>query len=220
MFRVLFVLLILLLVTALLVVLQVWLCKKSTTLGLILPAISLVLSVPVTVFVAFNMVGAGPQNILVIVAAFLAANTLTIIFGGIWLHYGGMSQELVAEQQANLIKWAIICQTAFLCSTAHFAYMIRSDDNDAVYRWSLAISLVALLLCSKWVITNHRFEQDEDQRRKNINIELGYCGIQLLLSLLTIYSGKGLVGVTLILLVEFVYLLYINPNFMNRKLTR
>ena len=132
MFRVLLVFLVLLLITTLLLVLQAWLCKKSTKLGLILPSISLVLSVPVTIFIAFNMVGAGPQNILVIVAAFLAANTLTIIFGGIWLHYGGMSQELVAEQQANLIKWAIICQTAFLCSTSHFANMLR--NNDSVYQ--------------------------------------------------------------------------------------
>lgn len=89
MFRVLLVLLILLLATALLVVLQVWLCKKSTKLGLILPAISLVLSLPMTIFGAFNMVGAGPKNVLVIVATFLAANILTIIFGGIWLHYKG-----------------------------------------------------------------------------------------------------------------------------------
>lgn len=89
MFRVLFVLSILLLVTILLVALQIWLCKKGTELGLILPTISLILSVPMTIFVAFNMVGTGPRNILVIVATFLAANVLTIVFGGIWLHYKG-----------------------------------------------------------------------------------------------------------------------------------
>lgn len=86
---VLLILLLVLLVTTLLVILQVWLCKKSTKLGLILPTISLVLSVPMTIFVAFNMVGTGLQNILVIAAVFLAANILTIIFGGIWLHYKG-----------------------------------------------------------------------------------------------------------------------------------
>ena len=120
--------------------------------------------------------------------------------------------------RANLIRWAIIWQTAFLCSTAHFAYMLR--NNDTVYQWSFIFSLVALLLCSTLATTNHRFELDKNQRRKNINIELGYCGIQLLLSLLTIYSGRGLVGVALILFVAFVYLLYINPKFMNRKLTK
>ena len=120
--------------------------------------------------------------------------------------------------RANLIKLFIIWQTAFLCSSAHFAYMLR--NHDTVYRWSFIFSLVALLLCSTWVTTNHRFEPDKNQRRKNINIELGYCVIQVLLSLLTIYSGRGLLGVTLILLVAFVYLLYINPKFMNRKLTK
>lgn len=94
MFRVLFVLLVSLLVIALLVILQIWLCKKSTKLGLILPIISLVLSLPTTIFVAFNMVGAGPKNIIVIAVTFLASNILTIIFGGIWLHYKGRKDTL------------------------------------------------------------------------------------------------------------------------------
>ena len=94
MFRVLFVLLVSLLVIALLVILQIWLCKKNTKLGLILPIISLVLSLPTTIFVAFNMVGAGPQNIIVIAVTFLASNILTIIFGGIWLHYKGRKDTL------------------------------------------------------------------------------------------------------------------------------
>ena len=94
MFRVLLVLLVSLLVIALLVILQVWLCKKSTKLGLILPIISFVLSLPMTIFVAFNMVGAGPKNIIVIAVTFLASNILTIIFGGIWLHYKGRKDTL------------------------------------------------------------------------------------------------------------------------------
>ncbi len=92
--RVLLVLLIVLLFITLLVLLQVWLCKKSTKLGLILPAISLILSLPMTIFIAFNMVGAGPKSILVIAATFLAANILTIIFGVIWLHYKGRRNTL------------------------------------------------------------------------------------------------------------------------------
>ena len=94
MFRVLLVLLVSLLVIALLVILQVWLCKKSTKLGLILPIISLVLSLPMTIFVAFNMVGARNKNIIVIAVTFLASNILTIIFGGIWLHYKGRKDTL------------------------------------------------------------------------------------------------------------------------------
>ena len=47
---------------------------------------------------------------------------------------------------------------------------------------------------------------------ENVNIELGYCCIQLLAALFTIFRGLGLVGVTLILLVTFAYILYINPK--------
>lgn len=94
MFMVLLVLLILLLVIALLVVLQARLCKKSPKLGLIIPAISVILSLSITIFIAFNMVGAGLQNILFIAATFLASNILTIVFGGIWLHYKGHRDTL------------------------------------------------------------------------------------------------------------------------------
>ena len=94
MFWVLGVFLMLFLITTLLLVLQVCLCKKSTKLGLVLPAISLILSIPMTVFIAFNTVGADPKNILVIIASFLAANILTILFGGICLYY--MGQKITA----------------------------------------------------------------------------------------------------------------------------
>ena len=52
------------------------------------------LSMPMTVFIASNTVGADPKNILVIVASFLAANILTILFGGICLYY--MGQKITA----------------------------------------------------------------------------------------------------------------------------
>ena len=124
--------------------------------------------------------------------------------------YGVSSKELLSNAQqknpnlilrANLTRWAIILQTAFLCSSAHFVNIFRRNPNDAV-----------LVLCSTWVTTNHRYELDKEQRRKNINIELGYCCIQLLAALFTIFRGLGLVGVTLILLVTFAYILYINPK--------
>lgn len=141
--------------------------------------------------------------------------------------YGVSSEELLNAQQkspnlilrVNLTRWAIILQTAFLCSSAHFANLFRRNLNDAVYQWSFIFSLAVLVLCSTWATTNHRYEPDKEQRRKNINIELGYCCLQLLVALFTIFRGLGLVGVALILLITFAYILYINPKFMNRKLT-
>lgn len=96
--RTLFSLFIALLVSILLVVLQVWLCKKSTKLGLILPAVSLVRSLPKILALATlalaHDVCAGFQKILAVAAIFLALNIRTIILGGIWLHYKGRRDKL------------------------------------------------------------------------------------------------------------------------------
>lgn len=67
---------------------------------------------------------------------------------------------------------------------------------------------------------NHRYEQDKNQRRKNIYIELVYCCIQTVTGLFTIRFGMGLVGLFLIIIVYSIYVLYINPKFMSRKLTK
>ena len=102
---------------ALLVALQVWLCRKSLKLGLILPAISLALSLllALTVGASLMLTRAGgtltvrdevtgeiiqqedfESNVYTNPAAlagtgvlFLVANIPTAVFGGIWLHYKG-----------------------------------------------------------------------------------------------------------------------------------
>lgn len=102
---------------ALLVALQVWLCRKSLKLGLILPAISLALSLllALTVGASLMLTRAGgtltvrdettgeiiqqedfESNVYTNPAAlagagvlFLVGNIPTVVFGGIWLHYKG-----------------------------------------------------------------------------------------------------------------------------------
>ena len=100
---------------ALLVVLQVWLCRKSARLGLILPVLSLLLSVVLVFSLVFfqratgyssltvtdengqvvqqeeNFSGVSPmgETIAIAVVAFLVINVPTVVFGGIWLHYKG-----------------------------------------------------------------------------------------------------------------------------------
>ena len=85
---------------------------------------------------------------------------------------------------------------------------------------ALIFSLILLALSSIWMAANHRYETDKNQRRKNANIELGYCCVQLLAGLLTIQFGLGLLGAAMIIAVAAVYILYINPKFMSRKLTK
>ena len=114
-FGLVFYLFILLLPIALLVALQVWMCKKGKWLGLVLPGISLVLSlILVSSIAAFTTVGGGSMRVAdengqvvqiepeVIgepqpvpgamrnaVLVFLVTNIPTVVFGGIWLHYKG-----------------------------------------------------------------------------------------------------------------------------------
>ena len=117
-FGLIFYLLILLLPIALLVLLQVWLCKKSVRLGLILPGISLVLSM-VLVFsmAAFGRIGGGALRVtdengnviqeetikappikagevVAVGLVFLVSNIPTVVFGGVWLHYKGRKDTL------------------------------------------------------------------------------------------------------------------------------
>lgn len=106
-----------LLPVALLVVLQVWLCRKGNRLGLILPGITLALSLMLVFsLAAFSRAHGGvisgggnriadengqpvpvetvpakvdPATIGVAAGVFLVTNIPTVVFGGIWLHYKG-----------------------------------------------------------------------------------------------------------------------------------
>ena len=86
------VLLSMLLPLALVVALQVWLCRKGKWLGLILPAITLAMSLMICLsVVGFSAVTGGGSvqvtdghgNIVV----FLVFNVPTLVLGGIWLYY-------------------------------------------------------------------------------------------------------------------------------------
>lgn len=124
--------------------------------------------------------------------------------------------------RANLIKLAIIAQAAFLFNCTSVIYQLQHPDfpNKDLYCGALIFSLVLLALSSIWMAANHLYETDKKQRCKNTKIELGYCCVQLAVGLLTIHFGLGLVGAVLMIAVGCTYILYINPKFMFRKLTR
>lgn len=93
-------------------------------------------------------------------------------------------------------------------------------ENEALYRGELAVSLVLLLCSSVWMASNHRWEADMARRRRNTRIELGYCCAQLCAAFLTVRFGLGLAGAALMIAAACVYVLYVNPRFMGRKLTK
>ncbi len=124
--------------------------------------------------------------------------------------------------RANLIRIAIIVQAACLFNCTSVIYQLRHPDfpNKGLYHEALVFSLVLLALSSIWMAANHLYEADKTQRRKNANIELAYCCVQLFVGLLTIRFGMGLVGGAIMIVVGSVYILYINPRFMSRRLTK
>lgn len=115
----------------LLVAVQVWLCRKSLKLGLILPALSLALSLllALTVGASLALTRAGgtvtvrdettgeivrqedfesdvytnPAALAGAGVLFLVANIPTAVFGGIWLHYKGR-RDTVADLKKMRIE--------------------------------------------------------------------------------------------------------------------
>lgn len=119
--------------------------------------------------------------------------------------------------RTNLTWLAIECHAAFGYATAQHLWSARVHGSDF---GAVIFSAVFLLLASIWMASNHRFTQDLQQRKKNTQIELLYCLIQLAFAYLIIYAGIGLVGGLLMLVTALVYILVINPKYMNRKLTK
>lgn len=122
--------------------------------------------------------------------------------------------------RANLTRIAITLHAAFGYATAQHLWYARRVLYRADMMGPVIFSGVMLFLCSIWMASNHRFTQDPQQRKKNTKIELLYCLVQLGFAYLIIYAGIGLIGALLMMITVFVYIVVINPKYMNRKLTK
>lgn len=124
--------------------------------------------------------------------------------------------------RANLIRIAITMQAAFIFAFTQAFYMYRHAEisDQGLYKGEILFTLVLLMLASIWMSANHLYESDRVQRRKNTKIESVYCCVQAGFALLTIHFEMGFVGMAIIIAAACFYLLWINPKFMNRKLTK
>ena len=122
--------------------------------------------------------------------------------------------------RVNLTRIAITLHAAFAYSTAQHLWYARKVLHRSNMMGPVIFSGICLLLCSIWMASNHRFEPDLEQRKKNTRIELLYCLVQLGFAYLIIYPGIGLIGALLMMIAVFVYIMVINPKYMNRKLTK
>ncbi|MDE7171392.1 MAG: helix-turn-helix transcriptional regulator [Oscillospiraceae bacterium] len=145
--------------------------------------------------------------------------------------YEMSAEELLSQEQpkgpnlilrTNSTRIAIAAQAVFGHLCAHEAYQFRhyNDTDRGLYLGMFIFAFVLLMLASIWMASNHRYEPDKDRRRKNTKIELVYCLIQAFICVCIINYGMGWLGPILVIVVYAIYILYINPKFMNRKLTK
>lgn len=119
--------------------------------------------------------------------------------------------------QANLTLIAIIAQAASLNTAMRPLVITDSPSFKAV---EIIIRLVPLLLCSIWMAHNLKYEKDRAQYIKNVRIELIYCCTQTATALFGYFSDLYAVAAILILAFSMIYIFFINPKYMNRRLTR
>lgn len=119
--------------------------------------------------------------------------------------------------QLNLSKIAIIVQVASLNVAMQPFDNIQTPFMQTV---EFLIKVVPLLTSSIWMAFNLRYEKDLIQYRKNVKIELIYCMIQGSVFLFGYFSKFYWIGTLLLMIIALIYILWINPKYMNRCMTR
>ena len=119
--------------------------------------------------------------------------------------------------QLNLTKIAIIVQVASLNVAMQPFQKIQAPYMQTV---EFLIKIVPLLASSVWMAFNLRYEKDAKQYKKNVKIELIYCMVQAAIFLFGYYSKIYWAGTLLLITVALIYILWVNPKYMNRRMTK
>lgn len=116
-------------------------------------------------------------------------------------------------QQLNLTRLAVIMQASAL------SVLIQPIADGFSPRGETVIFLIkcaAVFLMSIWMVSNLRFEKNLAQRRKNARIECLYCCIMAAIAIPAWRGQWGFLGTVLIMTACMVYLLVVQPRYMNR----
>ncbi len=119
--------------------------------------------------------------------------------------------------QMNLCKIAIIGQAAFLNVAMR---PFQEMQTAGMAKVEFMIKFIPLIVCSVWMVFNLRYEKDAKQYKKNVKIEMVYCMVQAAIFLFGYYSKIYWVGTLLLITVALIYILWINPKYMNRRMTK
>ncbi len=117
----------------------------------------------------------------------------------------------------NLSLIAIISQAAFLNVAMR---PLQYNAEGVISTTELVIKLIPLLASSIWMAYNLRYEKNAVQLRRNTKIELLYCIVQATIALFGYYNKLYWVGTLLLITVALIYILWINPKYMNRRMTK
>ncbi len=116
-------------------------------------------------------------------------------------------------QQLNLTRLAVIMQASAL------SVLIQPIADGFSPRGETVIFLIkcaAVFLMSIWMVSNLRFEKNLAQRRKNARIECLYCCIMAAIAIPAWQGQWGFGGTLLLVVCCLVYLLIVQPRYMNR----
>lgn len=118
--------------------------------------------------------------------------------------------------RANLIKIAIMTQAVCL----NVAIQPLYTEGTPYHIWFLIFKYAPLFLASVWMAFNLRYEEDAKQRKRNARIELLYCVIMAGVALTGYYTKWYFPTAVLLITVCSVYIIKINPQYMNRQLVQ
>lgn len=120
--------------------------------------------------------------------------------------------------QLNLTTLAIILQA----STLNVALQTSHNDLETGEPNIILIlyKILSLAVCSVFMCYNLKYEKNPIQYKKNLKIEMLYCLLQATIALITFYFNLGLIGTVLIITISLVYIIIINPKYMNRQLVK
>lgn len=119
--------------------------------------------------------------------------------------------------QMNLCQIAIIGQAAIL----NVAMRPFQEMRDAgMVKAEFLSKFIPLMVFSVWMVFNLRYEKDAKQYKKNVKIELIYCMVQAAIFLFGYYSKIYWAGTLLLITVALIYILWVNPKYMNRRMTK
>jgi len=119
--------------------------------------------------------------------------------------------------QMNLTLIAIITQTALLNVAMR---PFQEMQTPSMKMFEFLIKIIPLLASSIWMTLNLRYEKDPVQYKKNTKIEMFYCMIQAAVFLFGYYSKIYWLGTLLLITVVLIYIFWINPKYMNRRMTK